>query len=298
MRPDLAAEIGPRIRSLSEVLASDKESGIRQKVTATLERLLADLPPDLRAAGRLAFALDREHRYPTLNERVATLAEQETCAKRTARRLMDRALHAMVTEADGWGSGALEPSPGPGWRLTSLTALFRLDSATPELYEMRRIVATRDLHEVIVRLGLPQTPDGQAPGEILVDALFGARVARVERQADRNHYRVVLTLPRKIPADREHEFWLRVVLPEGQPTWCHYAIVPLDPCEAGTVRVRFHPDRPPSEVWLLDEVPYLDLNDETAGPKPLQPDDNGDVVRRFSRLREGYGYGVAWTPAR
>jgi hypothetical protein len=297
-RPDIGTATGPRIRSLGEVSASDKDSRIRQKVTALLERLLADLPPDLRQAGRLAFAIDREHRYPTLGERVVKLAQSQSCAPRTARRLMDRALRAMATEAEGFGAGTLEASAGPGWRVTSLTALFRLDAATPELYEMRRIVATRDIEEVTVRLGLPQTPPGQVRGELVVDTLFGARVARVEHQPERNHYRVVLTLPRKIPTDREHEFWLRVVLPQGQPTWCHYAIVPLNPCESGVVRVRFHPDRPPAEVWLLDEVPYLDLNDETAGPHPLQPDANGDVVRRFSRLREGYGYGVAWTPSR
>jgi hypothetical protein len=227
---------------------------------------------------------------------VDKLAELQNCAPRTARRLVDRALHAMVTEADGFGSGTLEESAGPGWRIISLAALFRLDADTPELYEMRRIVATRDIDEVTVRLGLPQTPPGQVRGELVVDTLFGARVARVERQPERNHYRVVLALPRTIPMDREHEFWLRVVLPKGQPTWPHYAIVPLNPCETGIVRVRFHPDRPPAEVRLLDEVPYLDLNDENAGSQPLELDANGDVVRRFSRLREGYGYGVAWTP--
>src|SRR6185369_2508475 len=110
-----------------------------------------------------------------------------------------------------------------------------------------------------------------------------------------NHYRVVLRLPRIIAADDEHEFWLHVVLPPGQPTWPHYAIVPLNPCDAGTVRVRFSPGRMPAQVWLLDEVPYLDLSDETPGPERVEPDSNADVARDFSGLREGYGYGYGWT---
>jgi hypothetical protein len=297
-RPGIAGDIGPRLRSLSEISATDKDPRVRQKVITLLERLIADLPPDLQQAGRLAFAIEREHRYPTLRERVETLAGLQNRAPRTARRVMDSALRAMVTAAEGFSSGALEPSAGPGWRVASLTALFRLDTPTPELYEMRRIVATHDIEEVTVRLGLPETPGGRVRGELVIDTLFGARVTKVEHQSERNHYRVVLSLPRKIETDREHEFWLRVVLPPGQPTWNHYAIVPLNPCESGSVRVRFHPDRPPSQVWQLDEVPYLDLNNGAAGSQALQPDGNGDVICRFNRLREGYGYGMAWKPER
>jgi hypothetical protein len=294
-RPDLGTDIGPRIRALSGVPPSARDAQIKQRVAGWLQKLIDGLPEDLRQAARLAFALDKNHRYRTLDERVRMLAEQQKYSERTARRLMDRALQTMVAEAEVTEPGAADASAGPGWRVTSLKALFRLDTPTPELYEMRRIVATRDIAEVTVRLGLPQAPNGQVIGDVTVEALFGVRIAMVERQPERNHYRVVLTLPRVVPADEEHEFWLRVVLPPSQPTWPHYAIVPLNPCDSGTVRVRFPPGRPPAAVWLLDEVPYLDLNDETPGEEQIRPDSNGDVIRDFSGLREGYGYGVAWS---
>jgi hypothetical protein len=304
-RPDLGADLGPRIRALSAVPPSAREALVKQRVAATLQKLIDGLPPDLQQAARLAFALDKNHRYPTLDERVRMLAEQQKYSERTARRLMDRALQTMVAEAEAEAEadaeaeaadpGAGAASAGPGWRVTSLTALFRLDTPTPELYEMRKIVATRDIAEVTVRLGLPPAPNGQMIGDVTVEALFGVRIAMVERAPERHHYRLVLSLPRVVPADEEHEFWLRVVLPPSQPTWPHYAIVPLNPCDSGTVRVRFSPGRPPAAVWLLDEVPYLDLNDETPGPERIRPDSNGDVTRDFSGLREGYGYGVAWT---
>ena len=296
-RPDLGADLGPRIRALTGVAPSDKEARIKPRVVAMLQSLIDGLPPDLQQAARLAFALDKNHRYPTLDERVKMLAEQQSYSERTARRLMDRAVQTMVKEAEAAEPGAGEASAGPGWRVTSLKALFRLDTATPELYEMRKIVATRDIDEVTVRLGLPKAPDGQVVGDLVVESLFGVRVAKVERQPERNDCRVVLNLPQVVAADAEHEFWLRVVLPPGQPIWPHYAIVPLNPCDSGTVRVRFSTARPPAAVWLLDEVPYLDLNDETRGQDSVVPDSNGDVAKDFSGLREGYGYGVAWTLA-
>lgn len=293
-RPHLGDDIGPWIRALSGVGPSDRESRIRQRVEALLRRLIDGLPPDLYQAARLAFALDKDHRYPTLDDRVGLLAEQQNCSARTARRLMDRALQAMVNRVDN--APGEETGAGPGWRVASLKALYRLDTSTPELYEMRTIVATRDISEVTVRLGLPPAPDGVTGDALRVDALFGARVATVEHQPGRNHYRIVLKLARTVPAEESHEFWLRIVLPPGQPTWTHYAIVPLNPCDFGTVRVRFSPARPPSAVWLLDEVPYLDLSDGTPGAERIEPDDNGDIARDFRGLREGYGYGVAWSP--
>ena len=290
-RSDLAGDIGPAIRALSDVRPSDRESSIRQSVVTTLGRLIDGLPPDLDRAARLAFALDKEHLYPSLDERVKVLADQQGFSERTARRLMDRAVQAMVGRADT--PPAVATSDRPAWRVASLKSLFRLDTPTPELYEMRTIVAAREISEVTLRLGLPPATGGAGPK---FEALFGARVTAVEHHPTRNHHRVVLSLGRTLGVDELHELWLHVILPPDQPTWSHYAIVPLNPCDAGIVRVRFSPTEPPSRVWLLDEVPYLDLTDDVPGPEPIIPDANGEVVRDFHGLREGYGYGVAWTP--
>jgi hypothetical protein len=293
-RPDLSAGLGPRIRVLGGVTGADTEVRIKQRVTALLHRLIEDLPPDLKDAARLAFALDKEHRYRTLEERVQTLASSRNYSDRTARRAMDEALRIMADAAITTARPPGESRNGPGWRVSSLRSLFRLDTATPELYEMRRILATEDITRITVRIGLPHPPAGQSGAEPTVDVLFGARVVTVERA--QQHFRVILDLPRTLPADAEHDLWLRFVAPPGQPIWQHYAIVPLNPCDSGTVRVRFSPARLPAAVWVLDEVPYPELHDETPGPHRIEPDGSGDVMRRFSGLREGYGYGIAWTP--
>ena len=124
-------------------------------------------------------------------------------------------------------------------------------------------------------------------------ALFGARVRAMEPNG--SGQRVVLELPDKMRPGDMHEFWLRVTLAPGQPIWPYYAIVPLDPCESGTVRVRFGARRP-AEVWLLDEVPYTDLRNRPPGRTVIEPSALGEVVRDFHNLREGHGYGLAWTP--
>ena len=296
-RPDLGAYLGPVLQALCGVTPADRDARVRPRAAAVLEGLAAALPPDLREAARVAFALDKDYRFRTLEDRMRTLAGRWKYSERTTRRLMDRAVRMMVKEAEAAGPAGPEAAAGPGWRVISLAALFRLDTATPELYEMRRIVTTRDVDRITVRLGLPPAPGPDAGDGLVVDALFGARVAKVEHAPRRNHFRIILDLPRVVPAGEPHEFWLRVILPAGQPTWPHYAIVPLNPCDSGTVRVRFAPDRLPAAVWPLDEVPYLDLADETPGAERIRPDGAGDVVRHFTGLREGYGYGVAWTPA-
>jgi hypothetical protein len=61
--------------------------------------------------------------------------------------------------------------------------------------------------------------------------------------------------------------------------------------------VRFAADRRPGKVWQLDEVPYTDLRATAPADRDvIEPTAQGDVSRDFYGLRQGYGYGIAWTP--
>ncbi|WP_430784728.1 hypothetical protein [Actinoplanes sp. G11-F43] len=291
-RRDLGRYIGPEIRRRCRLAAGEKEIRIRPAVVAMLADLTAGLAPDLQRAAQLAFGLDRDFRLATLADRESRLADLQRVSVRTARRRMNDALAAMALAGDDAPEPAEGPAAGSGWRVSSLRALFRLDTGTPELYEMRTVTATREIDEITIRIGLPEAPAGVGPPE--VDVLFGARIRAVEHRDGGNSQKVVLELPERMFPGDEHELWLRVVLPPGQPTWSHYAIVPLDPCESGMVRVRFGAE-PPKEVWLIDEVPYPDLGERPDGRQVLEPSALGEVVREFHGLREGYGYGVAWT---
>ncbi|MDR6316186.1 hypothetical protein [Actinoplanes couchii] len=292
-RPGLSRYIGPETRRRCRLGPGDKESRVRAAVVAMLSGLAAGLAPDLRRAAELAFGLDREFRLATLADRESRLADLQTVSVRTARRRMNDALAAMAVAGEDVPAAPEDPAAGSGWRVSSLRALFRLDTCTPELYEMRTITATREIDEITIRIGLPEAPAGVGAAE--VDALFGARISAVEQRNGGSSQKVVLRLPERMLPGDTHELWLRVVLPPGQPTWSHYAIVPLDPCESGVVRVRFG-DRRPAEVWLIDEVPYTDLREPPEKRALIEPSALGEVMREFHGLREGYGYGLAWTP--
>lgn len=292
-RPRLYSHLGLRIRRLSGLTTRQNDAKTRTAVEKWLTDLAETLQPDQKQAVLVSFAIGRDHRLDTLDARIGQLADLRNVAHRTARRQADAALEALVAAIEELQPGEIANN-GCGWQVSALSSLFRLDTPTPELYELRTIVATREISEVVVRITLPPTPPGV--GEPVVAALFGARVRDSRREDGSPSRLITLDLPRPLAADEEHEFWLHVTLPPGQPTRPHYAIVPLAPCDFGSVRVRFAADRRPEEVWLLDEVAYPDLDARRPHRKAVTPNAHGEVSREFRSLHEGHAYGIAWTP--
>ncbi|GAB2604666.1 hypothetical protein Aab01nite_78390 [Paractinoplanes abujensis] len=298
-RAGLYDHLGLRIRRLCGLTGRQSDARTRAAVEKWLTALADTLLPDQRQAVLVSFAVDAGHRLATLDARIGQLAGLQKVSSRTARRLADAALEALVAAVDELPGGEHDRAGtgddnGGGWRVSSLSSLFRLDTATPELYEMRTIVATREIAELVVRITLPPTPPGV--GEPVVTALFGAHLRKVEHDDGSPSRLITLDLARPLATGESHEVWLHVALPPGQPVRPHYAIVPLAPCETGSVRVRFAADRRPEEVWLLDEVAYPDLDARRPRRTTVEPDLHGEVFRAFRGLHEGHAYGIAWTP--
>jgi hypothetical protein len=224
------------------------------------------------------------------------------CQPRTARRRIDHAFQTLAQVAVQRPTGRSAGDPEAGWYLRSVRAVFRLDTPTPELHETRTIVATRDrLDEIAVRVSLPRpASDGPAAGErhdIVADLVYGARIVSVERVHEAQHFRWTLALPRPLGPGEEHEYQMYYRIPPCQAMRPHYAFLPLVACESFVVRTRFAADRLPAAVWRLDGVPPRLLDDERPGADLLVPDGAGEVELRFTDLRQGRGYGLAWTPA-
>jgi hypothetical protein len=293
-RGNLGRYLGPEIRRKCRLEGTERGAQIRTAVEEMLRTLIEGLAAHLQEAALWAFALERENKFPLLEDRVERLAHQQSISMRTARRRMDDALAAMAIAGEELTELPDNSSAKSGWRTSSLDVLCRLDTATPELYEMRTIVAAREIAEIVIRIGLPLAPDGA--GGLRVETMFGARVRSVQRQHQSGNYTITLDLPEMLSHGQKQDIWLRFVLAPGQPIWPHYAIVPLDPCESGTIRVRFAPDRQPDEIWLLDDVPYTDLQVPPAKRDLIGPAALNEVCVRFSGLRQGHGYGIAWTP--
>jgi hypothetical protein len=268
----------------------------RRRAEAVLTELTADLPDDLRVAAELSLALG-DRPAARLTQRTDALARELRCSGRTARRRMDEAAHLIARAALSHPGPEDDADPGSGWRVREFTGLLRLDTATPELYETRTVQAERTLDALTIRLDLPPRPEADGPAlPLVIDALYGVRLAEVDGGPDGRNYRLAVDLPRTLRPDEQLEFCLHYRVPPGQPIRNHCAIVPLDPCDQGRIRVRFDPADPPAQVWRLTAVTPRQMDRATTvpGPDRLAPDGAGEVGVSFRGLRQGHGYGIAW----
>jgi len=297
--PRPAERLGPLLRRLCGVAPGDPDGVARRRAGAVLAELAADLPDDLRTAAELSLAL-ADGPASRLTQRTEALAAEQRCSGRTARRRMDEAARLLARAAlNHPGPQADDADPGSGWRVREFTGLLRLDTATPELYEIRTVQADRALDALTIRLDLPPRPGAEGRAlPLLIDALYGVTLEEVDSGPDGRNYRLALALPRTLKPDEQHEFCLHYRVPPGQPIRDHCAIVPLDPCDQGRIRVRFPATAPPAEVWRLAAVTPRQMDRATTvpGPDRLAPDGAGEVGVSFRGLRQGHGYGLAWRP--
>jgi hypothetical protein len=295
--PRPAERLGPLLRRLCGVALTDPDGVARRRAEAVLGELTTDLPDDLRAAAELSLGLG-DRPATRLTQRTDALARELRCSGRTARRRMDEAAHLIARAALARPEPRPDDTdPGSGWRVREFTGLLRLDTATPELYETRTVQAERALESLTIRLDLPPRPESEGPALPLeIDALYGVRLAGVEAGVDGRNYRLAVDLPRPLKPAEQVEFCLHYRVPPGQPIRDHCAIVPLDPCDQGRIRVRFDPGDPPAAVWRLAAVTPRQLDRATLvpGPDRLDPDGAGEVDVSFRGLRQGHGYGLAW----
>jgi hypothetical protein len=295
--PRPAERLGPLLRRLCGVAPGDADGVARRRAEAVLGELAADLPDDLRTAAELSLALG-DGPATRLTQRTETLARRLRSSGRTARRRMDEAAHLLARAAlTHPGPEEDDADPGSGWRVREFTGLLRLDTETPELYETRTVQAERALDGLTIRLDLPPRPEAEGPAlPLLVDALYGVTLSEVDSGPDGRNYRLAIALPRTLKPDERLEFCLHYRVPPGQPIRDHCAIVPLDPCDQGRIRVRFDPSDPPAQVWRLAAVTPRQMDHATTvpGPDRLAPDAAGEVGVSFRGLRQGHGYGVAW----
>jgi hypothetical protein len=111
--------IGPALRAVAGISGGEGPAEIRMKVADALTRLADHLPPDLRTAAVIAFALVPDSRERLYKDRVSLVARRIGRDDRTARRRIDDAIvqiaqlaTAHVTlpaPSDGLGSIGAEP---------------------------------------------------------------------------------------------------------------------------------------------------------------------------------------------
>jgi len=292
---DLEERLGPHLLELAgpdpvtrrQVLAAQLSScalGLRQKemtLAVTSSLALQGQPAELPLfRDRVVWLAERINRdYRTALRRVR--AAEQLLAEMIARELQQRRNRAPAT-----------PS---GWYLSGLQTLLRLDTATPESIEHRRIVSTvPGLTEVKAWMDLPRTP-GQPPPDPAVEVLYGGQLTRRENP-NGGRYQFFIQLPRPLDETEEHEYGLITRVRPGAVMRSHYLVVPECRCDALQMTVRFPVDRRPGWVRRVDGETVRTFDDPQPTQDLIEPDQAGEAHTRFSHLTMHLGYGIQWEP--
>lgn len=276
----------------------DDPGTMRQLLTDRLLTLTEALPPDLAKAIRAALALDAAVTDRFLKDRVDRYARDIDRDPRTAKRRVEEGLR-LLAELIARSQPA-DPSADPdnafapdGWEIIGLTATLLLDRDPPQLYERRRIVATRNgLDQIVVSLSAPPAADeGRQRPIIRLDMLDGGTIVE-EVVEPGGHYRGTVRLPHALAAGEEHEYSFTFSTHARRFVRPYYALTPFRRCRWFRLTVRFGPEVEPGPIRRLNGVPPRILT-EAAGEE-LAPDPHGAVEAYFTNLRAGLSYGICW----
>ena len=176
---DLDQRAGPNLRELAGSQAGDIAE-LRRALAAELSAQAAKLPEDLRAAAMVSLGLSDDTKQLVLfGDRVAWLAERSSRNDRTVLRRIDVAEQLLAEEIAGELQSRVGTLPvADGWYLDEFRTVLRLDAATPEAHERRRIVATRPgLSQVTAWVDVPRDR-GDPPSGLDAQVLCGGRLVR------------------------------------------------------------------------------------------------------------------------
>jgi hypothetical protein len=293
----ISEHVGPGLREMCGIASADGEEAIRRKLTHRLAALVQELPGDLALAVQAALGLHPAAQQPFLGDRVQWLADQLNRDRRTARRRLDDGLVRLAQAAAGPATTAppVDNNTDDGWYVADFHALLRLDQPTPEAIERRGIVAERDgIDSIDALITLPRDPtDRSGQHDLLMEVLYGATLVRKEHDAD-SQFRFTLKLPGTLRAGERHEYAVLFRIPDNQLMRTHYVFYSPRRCDLFDLRIRYHPDRRPEEIWRVNETFHRALDGPPSGDQ-LCLDPVGELHLEFRGLRPGFGYGARWT---
>jgi hypothetical protein len=290
--PRFPRQLGPQLRQFCNINAIDGPAGARQRLVEVVQRVLRHESRKIRLLiAALALHPEADHRY--LGARYRWLAAQLRVSERTVRRWTDEAIEVFVRLAT---ESEQDRETSDAWQVQSIRALMRLDGASPELTDERRVLITRDdVDEIVTRFSLPRRTDGATgPHDLITEIVYGGSIRREERLSP-EHFRYVVELPQRYRRGDTHEYGIRFRIPPGQPMLPHYALVPLLTVKSLDLTVRFALSRLPLKIWRLDGVAPRMIDSPPPGDdKLLRVDRFGELRISFRNLRQGFGYGARW----
>ncbi|HZN19303.1 MAG TPA: hypothetical protein VFB84_14170 [Micromonosporaceae bacterium] len=294
--PSIEARLGPHLRELVAGATGPDDGDCRRSLATEINNCAAGLAEDMRTAITASLGLSAETRQiPQLKDRIAWLSAQLGHGYRTALRRIDLAERLLAEEIAhelrrrrGQAAGAPQ-----GWYLEELRTVLRLDTATPESHEHRRIVATcDDLREVMAWLDVPRAPGDPRP---LLDAevIYGGRLVRREQPLS-GRFQLMIQLPAPLRTGDEHEYGMILRIPEDRTMLPRYVFTPETQCNLFSLRVRFPPGRTPRWVWRVTGETVRMFEAARPGRDLLALDEAGEVQVRFPNPTMYLGYGIQW----
>ena len=295
---DLDSRLGPYLRELVAGAYEIDAAARRQALAAEINSCAAQLSDELRISVIASLGLSAETRQMAhFRERVEWLADQLRRDYRTALRRIDvgeRLLAEEIASELRRRRGRTASTP-VGWYLDEFRTLLRLDTATPESYEDRRIVATRaDIDEIMAWLDVPPAP-GQPGPALLAEVRYGGRLVRRE-QPSGSRFQFVIQLPKPLQPGDTHEYGLTLRVPTHEQMRPHYIFTPECQCNTFDLRVRFDLDRPPSWIRRVDGETVRMFEAAVASEDLVVLDAAGEVHLRFRNPTLYLGYGIQWQP--
>lgn len=291
--PRLADQVGPMLRALCGIGENENAASIREKLTKQLRILASGLPEDLRHVVTTALALQPDVQHQFLRERVQSLAEEQRRDVRTIRRRMDEGFDLLAEIA----ARPIEDRPhgtARGWYVERFEAIMQLDKTSPVSYERRRIVAEADGLDMLKQSHTQPRDRSETEHDLNVEAHFGVTLLGKQKVTE-SRFAFELALPAPLGIGEKHEYGLIIRVPESQPMVPRYVLFPDRRCDEFELRIRFDLDRPPSQIWRVEEVFHRDIDENQPTADLLTIDGVGEVHLFFRDLLPGHGYGAQWT---
>jgi hypothetical protein len=293
---DLEQRLGPHLKELAAGGNGGHGASRRYSLMTEIGNCSKALADDLRTAIQASVSLGPQTRHMLhFKDRVSWLADQLGYEYRTALRRIDTAEVLLAEEIARELSRrrGRVVAAADGWQLAQLKTLFRLDSASPEAHEHRRIVATRSgLADVMAWTDVPKGTR-EAGSELAVEVMYGGRLVRTEHSSG-DRFESAIQLPRSLAEGEEHEYGLLLRIPEGRPMRPHYIFSPEYPCGSFELTVRFDLRKLPVWVRLVDGETVRVFDAALPGDDLVTVDESGEIHLQFDNPIMYLCYGAQW----
>jgi len=277
---------GPSLQLALHLEPGTPTDEVRRAVMVAWRRAADAMPPDLSTVLLMVSAIT--YGNPKVSGRLQHAADLQRLSPRTARRRYDDAVeflaHSLAAQA-GNTTGT-----DHGFYLLNFDQIADYSEPSPVRIARRTIrVTAPHLDRIVDTIGFPRWDAGEPEYRCLV----GCELEET-RQLFSGTWEYQLRLPRTLHAGERWEYAVSVRVPTPQ---CHdplAAMVATRETHRASVEVWFGENSPVGQVWSLDGVPALAVQDTTPHPPLLAIGEDRRVVCSYENLRPGRAYGVRW----